>query len=118
GQSELIYYRRPDHEGPTLCDYLRVPIGEPETLKELLAAALGIRGVVRKRRRLYLVDQTRVHVDEVEGLGMFVELEVVLRPGQTAAEGEAIARRLSREFDIADGDLVSCAYIDLLDRRR
>ncbi len=114
GQSEVIYYRRADHDGPALCDYVRVPIGEPELLKELLAAALGIRGVVHKCRRLYLVGQTRVHIDEVASLVMFLELEVDLGSGKSAAEGGEIAFKLLRELDIADGDLVGCAYIDLL----
>jgi hypothetical protein len=55
---------------------------------------LGVVGVVRKTRTLYLVGQTRVHLDEVEGLGPFLELEVVLAPGQSAADGERIARDL------------------------
>ena len=77
--------------GPKRSDYLIVETSDPSTLKATLTAALGVRGVVRKTRRLYLVGQTRVHLDEVEGLGQFMELEVVLRPEQSNAEGQAIA---------------------------
>ena len=71
-------------------------------------------GVVRKRRWLYMVGQTRVHLDRVEGLGEFVELEVVLRPDQAEGEGVAIAQDLMARLGIAEGQLVEMAYIDLM----
>jgi adenylate cyclase class IV len=81
----------------------------------VLAAALGVRGEVRKRRELVLVGQTRVHLDVVEGLGTFVELEVVLEAGQSDADGEAVARALLRELGLGEADLLPVAYIDLLE---
>jgi len=72
--------------------------------------------VVRKKRAVHLIGQTRVHLDEVEGLGHFVELEVVLRPEQDAVDGGAIARGLMASLDIGPDQLVEFAYIDLLDR--
>ena len=54
---------------------------DPESLKSTLSLALGVRGVVRKTRYLYLVGQTRIHLDDVEGLGHFMELEVVMQTG-------------------------------------
>jgi predicted adenylyl cyclase CyaB len=114
GSGELIYYERKDETGPTRSDYFIAPTAEPESLKAALAAALGVRGVVRKKRWLYRVGQTRVHLDEVDGLGPFLELEVVLRPGQPGAEGEKIAADLMRQLDIRDEDLIDLAYIDLL----
>jgi adenylate cyclase class IV len=65
-------------------------------------------------RLLYIVGQTRVHLDNVSGLGSFVELEVVLRTGQSDAEGQMVARDLMAMLDICEEDLVDCAYIDLL----
>ncbi len=72
------------------------------------------RGVVRKERLLYMVGQTRVHLDSVEGLGHFVELEVVLRPGQSDDEGQAIARDLMARLGIREADLLETAYMDML----
>ena len=80
----------------------------------MLGAALGVSGVVRKTRRLFHVDETRIHLDEVEGLGAFIELEVALAPGQTPAQGAEVARDLMRRLEINDDDLISRAYIDLL----
>ncbi len=81
----------------------------------MLELACGIRGVVRKTRYLYLVGQTRVHLDDVEGLGQFMELEVVLREGQSDAEGQAIAEELMTRLGVERGDLLEGAYMDLLE---
>src|ERR1041384_5025929 len=93
-QGQLIYYTRPDQEGPKRSDYHISMTPDPENLKRVLQLAYGIRGIVRKIRRLYLVGQTRVHLDDVEGLGQFMELEVVMQEGQSDAEGQGIAEGL------------------------
>jgi predicted adenylyl cyclase CyaB len=114
-QAELIYYERPEAAGPKESRYLVHPTADPEGLRDVLAAAFGVRGVVRKQRAVFLVGQTRVHLDEVEGLGEFVELEVVLQPQQDAAEGVAVARELMARLGISPSQLVDRAYIDLLE---
>ena len=111
---ELICYDRPDIAGPRSSNYSIFKTDQPAVLRELLAAALGVRGIVRKRRKLYFVGQTRVHIDEVVGLGAYLELEVVPSPGQSREEGEAIAGEIMRQLEIQVGDLVEGAYIDLL----
>jgi predicted adenylyl cyclase CyaB len=111
---ELIYYERPDVSGPKKCKYLISTIREPELVGKLLEQALGVVGIIRKQRTVYLVGQTRLHFDEVEGLGRFIELEVVLRPEQGAADGEKIARRLMEQLSIGENDLVEGAYVDLI----
>jgi adenylate cyclase class IV len=62
-QAELIYYERPESSGPRESRYIVHPTADPEGLREVLSAALGVRGVVRKRRTVYLIGQTRVHLD-------------------------------------------------------
>lgn len=61
-----------------MCSYEKVDFNKEQTqpLCSLLDTALGSTGRVKKVRRLFLVDQTRIHVDSVEGLGDFAELEV------------------------------------------
>ena len=113
-EGELIYYERADGTGPKESRYVRTPCADPEGLKEVLGRALGIRGVIRKRRRLYHVGQTRIHLDEVEGLGDFLELEVVLRNDQDVADGAETARRIMHDLGVLEEDLVPQAYIDLL----
>jgi len=72
----------------------------------VLEASLGVLGTVRKRRQLFIVGNTRIHLDDVENLGAFVELEVVLRPGMSAKKGKETAIDLMRMLGIEDGDLV------------
>jgi predicted adenylyl cyclase CyaB len=115
GQGQLIYYTRQDQEGPKRSDYHLSLTTDPENLRQVLSLAYGIRGVVRKTRYLYLVGQTRVHLDDVEGLGQFMELEVVLQEGQSDAQGQAIAEDLMASLGIERGDLLEGAYMDLIE---
>ena len=65
---------------------------------------------------LYLAGRTRIHLDAVEGLGEFLELEVVLRDGESAEDGVAEARRIMAALGIGPGHLVEGAYVDHLGR--
>ena len=117
GAAELIYYIRSDDCGPRQSSYLRLPVGDPSFTRNMLAAIHGERGVIRKVRRLYLVGQTRIHLDRVDGLGDFLELEVVLRAHQSSEAGVAIARDLMKRLAISDNQLVDRAYVDCLNRK-
>lgn len=118
GCGELIFYRRSDTEGPTQSEFRKAPTADPGAMAETLGAALGTAGVVRKRRTLYLIGQTRVHLDEVEDLGHFLELEVVLEPEQETDDGARIARALMAAFGIREEDLEARAYVDLLANKK
>ena len=113
GPAELIAYRRADVTEARSSDYDIYPVADPDRLRAVLTAALGEAGVVEKRRRLYLLHRTRIHLDQVEDLGSFVELEVVLREGESAESGHAVARQLMALLGIADAQLVRGAYVDL-----
>jgi adenylate cyclase len=117
-RGELIHYERPDLGGPKLSNYVIAKTSEPAALREALSRAWGVGGRVCKQRRLYLLGRTRIHLDRVEGLGDFLELEVVLEPSQSVAEGEAEARRIMAALGVTAGDLVSDAYVDLLAAHR
>jgi predicted adenylyl cyclase CyaB len=111
---ELIHYARADDRGPRESRYLRVATSEPDRLRAALAAAYGVSGVVLKRRTVYLVGRTRVHLDDVEGLGRFLELEVVLGDAEPAEAGVREARALMAALGIREDQLVGPAYVDLL----
>ena len=113
-QGELIFYKRDNSPNPKESQYVITPTSTPNVLRETLVLALGECGRVRKRRTLFLVGKTRVHLDEVEGLGAFLELEVVLSDGETVAQGIETARRIMQQLGVSDGDLVDRAYVDLL----
>ena len=112
--AELIYYRRPDTPGPAESQWAKIAVPDADALRELLASALGIRGQVIKRRTLFWVGRTRVHLDEVRDLGDFLELEVVLEDGDAVSAGAEEAQRLLRLFGIPDDALVPEAYVDML----
>lgn len=114
GSAELIHYQRPDTPGAKLSDYVRTAVPQPATLREALQRALGVEGRVRKQRTLLLAGQTRIHLDRVEGLGDFVELEVVLRDDQGEHEGARIADALMHELGLAAAPRIAGAYLDLL----
>jgi predicted adenylyl cyclase CyaB len=113
-EGELIFYRRPDQAGPKESFYLISPTTAPDVLRESLSLAYGQVGRVRKSRILFLVGQTRIHLDRVDSLGDFLELEVVLSDGETVEAGEAIAFDLIAKLGISPHQLIDRAYIDLL----
>ncbi|CUJ22575.1 class IV adenylate cyclase [Achromobacter xylosoxidans] len=117
GTGELIFYRRADDTGPKESFYVISPTSSPDTLRDALGLAYGVIGRVRKQRLLFMAGRTRIHLDRVEGLGEFLELEVVLRDGESAAAGMAEARELLASLRIAPEQLVSGAYLDLLAQR-
>jgi predicted adenylyl cyclase CyaB len=117
GTGELIHYLRADADGPKVSDYVITAVTEPDALRELLQRACGLLGRVRKERVLVLIGTTRVHLDRVEGLGDFLELEVLVADGQSTAEAQATARQLMAALGVDTADLVAGAYIDLLARR-
>ena len=116
-QGELIRYERPDVAAARCSRYLIAPTSDPQALLEILTKALGTNGIVEKTRNLFLVGQTRVHLDRVEGLGDYLELEVVLQPGQSEIEGKHIAEKLLSSFEVGEQDLIGEAYVDLLAKR-
>jgi homotetrameric cytidine deaminase len=108
GETELIQYRRPDEAGPRTSEFRIVPVAAAaEALKTALDAAYGTLVVVEKRRRLLLWEDVRIHLDDVDGLGAFVELEAPHDGDQ-----EAKVERLTEALQI--GDSIPGSYSDLL----
>jgi predicted adenylyl cyclase CyaB len=112
--AELIFYDRPDSTEPAESRYSVISVSDPAGLIDALSRALGVKTVVRKVRNLYHSGNTRIHLDQVEDLGDFLELEVVLSPGKTSAEGARTAQDLMKRLGIRPADLVEVAYADLL----
>jgi cytidine deaminase len=114
GDAELIQYRRADSPGARESEYRRVPAADAPALRDALDAALGTLVVVEKRRRLLLHENVRIHIDDVQGLGGFVELEAVAgRDADLSAEHDKVGR-LRAELGIGDDAVVAQSYSDLL----
>jgi homotetrameric cytidine deaminase len=114
GGAELLAYERADSAEPRRSDYRIVPVADPESLRDALDAALGTLVVVVKRRRLLLWEDVRIHLDEVEGLGSYVELEAVCAPESDLEADRRKVERLRAELRIEDAALVGASYSDLL----
>ena len=115
GQSAvLIWYNRPDAPTARWSHYHLVPMSDPATLRAALAAALGERGEVCKRRTLWLWHNVRIHLDEVNGLGTFVEFEAVMSASDNdVTVGERLAA-LGAALGLTTADDVAGSYADLL----
>lgn len=116
GSGELIAYDRADQTGPKTSSYTVASCADASALRAALGRVLAVKGRVVKRRELFLVGRTRIHLDEVERLGCFVELEVVLASDESIEDGNAEARDLMRRLGIAPESLVAGAYVDLLEQ--
>jgi len=114
GGAELIAYERANRPDARESRYRLAPVADGAALREALGAALGTTVVVAKRRRLLVWEGVRIHLDDVEGLGAFVELEGVAEPGSDLTAEAGRVARLRAELGIADEDLVATGYADLL----
>ncbi|MFV1981754.1 MAG: CYTH domain-containing protein, partial [Rhodothermia bacterium] len=76
-ENNLIFYLRPDGAAPKKSEVMLAPTGNSELLRTLLSNAIGIRCVVDKKREIYFHGNVKFHVDEVAGLGSFIEIEVI-----------------------------------------
>ena len=112
GRSELIAYRRPDTPGFRTSDFHLVPVEAPESLREALRHALGVVHQVVKTRQLLLLGRTRIHLDRVEGLGDFLELEVVLADGDDVTGGEQEAEGLLAQLGVSGRPRIAGSYAD------
>ena len=116
GTGQLIFYRRANELGPKESFYCLSSTDCPDTLRETLSLAYGQAGRVRKMRTLVIVGRTRIHLDVVEGLGNFMELEVVLDQSEKTDVGVKEANELLSRLGVRGEDLIEHAYVDLLTR--
>lgn len=113
---QLVPYLRPDGDGARVSDYQVIPVPDAEGARELLSNVLGVHRVVRKEREIFLWDNVRIHLDRVEGLGTFMELEAVFdgRPESEPTERSKV-EYLLKELGVEPSDLVPVSYESLLD---
>lgn len=111
-QAELIFYDRDERARLRPSDYEVARTPDADALRDVLARALGVLAVVRKRRTLLLLDTTRIHLDNVDGLGAFLEIEVPVRDDETAAATRL--DQLVEDLGYAWSDCIRASYLDLV----
>lgn len=115
--AQLIFYHRPDTDGPKLSEYQITKTEDPQGLKGVLGKAYGVQQTVKKVRNLLMLGRTRLHFDIVEDLGEFIELEVVLGDTDAIEAGQEEAQKLMNALEIDQSDLIDVAYADLLQQK-
>jgi len=110
--SELICYERDETSSHRLSDYKVYPVVDAGALKKILEQSIGVREVVRKMRTLFFYDSVRIHIDQVEGLGNFVELEAPVV--EILSNTGEILNFLSEKFRFTPGEYILQSYVDLL----
>ena len=116
-EGELIFYERADTAAAKESRYRILPTSDPDGVIKAMIDRYGYLGNVRKTRTVYFVDNARIHLDDVDGLGSYVEIEVVLGEGETVEQGTATVAGLMERLGIREKDLVGESYIDLLSQR-
>lgn len=111
--AQLVVYERPNESDSKVSDYYLVPVADSAIMKQALTASLRVRGVVRKRREIFLVKNVRIHFDEVDGLGTFLEFEAVLGPDVDDRRGQQQVAELRQAFNIQPEDLLATSYSDM-----
>jgi adenylate cyclase, class 2 len=113
-QAELILYVRPNEASARKSLYTVTPVADAKLELERLGTESKLLCTVRKRRELYLWHNVRIHLDEVDGLGNFIELEGVVSPQADEQISRQHVDRLVAEFNITDANQLGVSYSDLL----
>ena len=114
-ENNLIYYERTNQAGPKSSHFHLVKVEDAGGLKEVLTKSTGIKVVVKKNREIYYIKNVKFHIDEVPGLGSFVEIEA----GNILADLSLDELKVQcdfylKEFKISPEDLVDVSYSDML----
>ncbi len=115
-EKTLIFYNRANQAGPKKSEVsLFRPAATDDDLRQVLTSALGVKVIVDKQREIYFIENIKFHIDQVEGLGSFVEIEAI-DTNQTFSEAELLAQcqKYIRLFGIEEKQLIECSYSDLL----
>ena len=110
---QLIWYQRPDDARARASDYSLIVVENGPELRDVLAGSLGVTVEVEKRRVIYLHDNVRIHLDDVKGLGRFLEFEAIVNDSCDDGQAQTKLERLRRDFKISDDAILSQSYSDL-----
>ncbi|MCG2616615.1 class IV adenylate cyclase [Terrimonas sp. NA20] len=114
-ENNLIYYERTNQAGPKHSDFELVKVPDAGKLKEVLAKSNGVKVVVEKKREIYYIKNVKFHIDEVPGLGHFMEIEAGnIGVDLSAAELRNQCDHYMQELGVREDDLIEVSYSDLL----
>ncbi len=114
GPAQLIAYHRPNTSDAKASHYYLIDVPDPAAMLAGLTAVLGVLVRVAKHREIYLHKNVRIHLDNVEQLGTFLEFEAVLEHAGQQDQGQAVVNRLQSQFAIPPSRLLTSSYSDML----
>ncbi len=113
-ENNLIHYQRSDNAEARASEVALAPVADADALRHCLERALGVLVEVRKRREIYFVDNVKIHLDELDGLGQFVEIEAIApEPGWPEERLHAQCAFFRNIFQIEDADILAESYSDM-----
>jgi len=114
-EKSLIYYNRPNIKGPKQSTFNLYKSENIEDLKPLLTSSLDIMVEVKKHRKIFFIDHVKFHIDEVDGLGNFVEIEVGdLDDTRTVEELQSLCDYYIDLLGVKEENLINISYSDML----
>ena len=114
-ENNLIFYNRNNQAGPKSSHFHLVKIEDSRGLKEVLERSCGVKMIVRKRREIYYIDNVKFHIDEVYGLGSFIEIEAGnILADKTEGQLSEQCNFYLKEFAIKEEELIAESYSDML----
>jgi adenylate cyclase, class 2 len=115
-ENNLIFYNRPNQTGPKQSDFSLLPVADGKATEAVLTKALGIKVIVEKKRKIFYIANVKLHLDEVPGLGNFVEIEAGNKDYRnlTVEQLNQQCAYYMQAFEIAEADLINHSYSDML----
>ena len=113
---QLIWYQRASEQQARSSHYMLVDVADPQRMRNLLTVMLGIRAVVEKKREVYFYHNVRIHLDQVQSLGTFLEFEAVLEHPDHIPEGHKQLAFLRDQFSIVQEDLLEGSYGEMVEQ--
>jgi len=113
-EGQLIFYERPDRAAVKESEVLLAELPEADSVLRILRRAFSVAVEVRKTREIYRLQRVQVHLDTVEGLGRFIEFEIVAASGAEREEARKRLEDLRSYFQIPEEDVMASSYSDLL----
>jgi len=111
---QLIYYKRSNRAGAKFSNYFIEDIHHPERVEKILREIYGIQTIVSKSRKLYLWHNVRIHIDNVNKLGKFIEFEIVCRTLKQENDSAGKMKYLKGIFNINKINVLRSSYSDMM----
>ncbi|HMQ78458.1 MAG TPA: class IV adenylate cyclase [Ignavibacteria bacterium] len=111
---QLIYYKRANRAAAKFSNYYISEIIHPKRVEHILKEIYGIKVIVSKRRKLYLWQNVRIHIDSVKELGKYLEFEILCRTAIQQKRSAEIMKYLKKIFNIKNSEILSSSYSDMM----